>query len=109
MPHGLCKAFDFEDHSKLWKILKEMGISAHFTCLLRNLYSDQEATVRTEHGKMTGSKLGKEYVKAVYCHPAYLTLMQSTLCEMLGLMNPKLESRMLGEISTTLDMQIITL
>ena len=61
-----------------WKILKEMGIPNHLTCLLRNLYADQEATVRTGHGQQTGSKQEKEYVKAVYCHPAYLTYMQST-------------------------------
>ena len=54
-----------------------------------------------------GSKLGKEYIKAVYCHPAYLTYMQNTLCEMLGWMNHKLESRLPGEISITLDMQMI--
>ena len=54
----------------------------------------------------TGSKLGKEYVKAVYCHLAYLTYMQSTLCEMLGWMKHKLESRLPGEISVTSDMQI---
>ena len=54
----------------------------------------------------TGSKLGKEYVKAVHCHPAYLTYMQSTSCEMLGWMSHKLESRLLGEISITSDMQI---
>ena len=59
-----------------WKILKEKGIPDHLTCLLRNLYAGQEATVRTGHGIM--DKLGKEYVKAVYCHPAYLTYMQST-------------------------------
>ena len=53
--------------------------------------------------KQTGSKSGKEYVKAVYCHPAYLTYMQSTSCEVLGWMNHKLESRFLGEISITLD------
>ena len=53
----------------------------------------------------TGSKLGKEYVKAVYRHPAYLTYMQSTPCEMLGWMNHKLESRLLGEISTTSDIR----
>ena len=67
-------------HIKMWKILKEMGIPDHLTCLLRYLYAGQEATVRTRHGKMdwlTGSKLGKEYIKAVYCHPAYLTYMQS--------------------------------
>ena len=56
--------------------------------------------------QQTGSKLGKEYVKAVYCHPAYLTYMQSTSCEMLGWMKHKLESRLLGEISITSDMQI---
>ena len=69
------KAFECVDHDKLWKIPKEMGISDHLTCLLRNLYAGQEATVRTGQ---TGSKLGKEYVKAIYCHPAYLTYMQST-------------------------------
>ena len=66
------------DHNKLWKILKEMGLPDHLTCLLRNLYAGQEATVRTGHGTADWSKLGKEYVKAVYCHPAYLTSMQST-------------------------------
>ena len=55
----------------------------------------------------TGSKLGKEYVKAVYCHPAYLTYMQSTSCEMLGWMKHKLESRLMGEILITSDMQMI--
>ena len=72
------KAFDCVDHNKLWKTLQEMGISDHLICLLRNLYVGQEATVRTGHGKQTGSKLGKEYVKTVYCHPAYLTYMQGT-------------------------------
>ena len=56
--------------------------------------------------QQTGSKLGKEYVKAVYCHPAYLTYMQSTLCEMPGWMKHKLKSRLPGEISTTSDMQM---
>ena len=54
----------------------------------------------------TGSKLGKEYIKAIYCHPAYLTYMQSTSCEMPGWMKHKLESRLLGEISITSDMQM---
>ena len=57
----------------------------------------------------TGSKLGKEYVKAVYCHPAYLTYMQSTSWEMLDWMNHKLESRLSGEISITIDADYITL
>ena len=73
-----AKAFDYVDHNKLWKILQEMGIPDHLTCLLRNLYAGQEATVRTGHGKQTGSKQETEYSKAVYCHPAYLTYMQST-------------------------------
>ena len=57
--------------------------------------------------QQTGSKLGKEYVKAVYFHPAYLTYMQSTSCEMPGWMNYKLESGLLGKMSTTSDMQMI--
>ena len=73
-----AKAFDCVDHNKLWEILKEMGIPDHLICLLRNLYAGQEATVRTGHGTTDCSKQEKEYVKAVYCHPAYLTYMQST-------------------------------
>ena len=56
--------------------------------------------------QQTGSKLGKEYIKAVYCHPAYLTYMQSISCEMPGWMTHKLESRLLENVSTTSDMQI---
>ena len=68
-----AKAFDCVDHSKLWKILQEMGIPNHLTGLLRNLYTGQEATVRTRHGIMDWFQMRKEYIKAVYCHPAYLT------------------------------------
>ena len=78
-----------------------MGIPEHLTCLLRNLYAGQEATLITGHRITDFPKLGKEYVKAVYCHPAYLTYMQSTSCEMLGWMKHKLESRLQGEISIT--------
>ena len=60
---------------KMWKILKEMEIQDHLTCLLRNLYAGQEATVRTRSGTTDWFQVGKEYVKAVYCHPAYLTSM----------------------------------
>ena len=101
-----AKAFDCMDHNKLWEILQEMGIPNHLTCLLRNLYAGWEATVRTRHGTQTGSKLGKEYIKAVYCQPAYLTSMQSTSCEMLGWMKHKLESRLPGEISIISDIQM---
>ena len=82
----------------------ETGIPDHLTCLLRNLYAGQEATVRTGYGTMDWFKIRKEYVKAVHCHPAYLTYMQSTSCEMPDWM--KLESRLPGEISITSDMQM---
>ena len=100
-----AKAFDCVNHNKLWKILQEIGIPDHLICLLRNLYAGQEAT-EPEREQRTGSKLGKEYVKAVYCHHAYSTYMQSTPCEILGLMKHKLESRLLGDISITLDTQM---
>ena len=83
-----------------------MGIPDHLTCLLRNLYAGQEAARESDMERQTDSKLGKEYVKAVYCHPAYLTYMQSTLWETLGWRKHKLESRLLGEISVTSDMQM---
>ena len=95
------KAFDCVDHNTLWKILQEMGIPDHLTCLLRNLYAGQKKQLELDMEQQTGSKLGKERVKAVFCLPAYLTSMQSTSCEMLGWMNHKLESRLLGEISIT--------
>ena len=65
------------DHNKLWKILQEMGIPDHLICFLRNLYAGEEAKVRTGHGTTDWFKSGREYVKAVYCHPAYLIYMQS--------------------------------
>ena len=77
-----AKAFDCVDHKKLWKILKEMRIPDHLTCLLRNLYAGQEATARTGHGTTDCFEIRKEYVKAVYCHPAYLTYIQSTSGQM---------------------------
>ena len=70
-----AKAFDCVDHNKLWKILKEMGIPDHLTCLLRNLYAGQEATVRTGYG-IQWFQIGKGIRQG--CHPAYLTYMQST-------------------------------
>ena len=83
-----AKAFDCMDHNKLWKILKEMGIPDHSAYLVRNLYAGQEATATWNK---IGSKTGKEYVKAVYCHPAYLTSMRGTPCEMLDWMKHKLD------------------
>ena len=76
---------DYENTLTIWmitnllKILKEMRISEHLICLLRNLYASHEATLRTNMEQQIGSKLGKEYIKAVYCYPAYLTYMQTGL------------------------------
>ena len=89
---GYEKALDCVDHNKLWKILNKTGILEHLTCLLRNLYAGQEATFRTGH-RTTGSKSGKEYDKAVHCQ--------------MGWMRHKLDSRLLGEISITSEMQMI--
>ena len=66
------------DHNKPWNILKEMGMPDHLTYLLRNLYAGQKATVGTGHGTTGWFQIGKGVGKAVYCHPAYLTYMQST-------------------------------
>ena len=102
------KAFDCVDHNKLWKSLKKMGIPDHLVCLPKNLHAGQEAT-EPNMKQWTGSKLGKEYIKSVYCYLAYLTYMQSTSCEMPGWMNHKLGSRWLREISIASDMQMIQL
>ena len=88
-----------------WKILKEVGILDLLICLLRNLYAGQEATVRTRHGTMDWGCL-LAYLKAVCCHPIYLTYMQSTSWETLGWKKHKLESRLPGEISITSDMKM---
>ena len=77
MPRPYCV-----DHNKLWKILQEMRIPDHLTCLLRNLYAGQEQQLELNMEQQTGSKLEKEYIKAVYCPLAYLTYIQSTSCEM---------------------------
>ena len=103
---GYAKAFHCVDHNKLWKILQEMEISDHLTCLLRNLYVGQEATVRTGHATTDWFQLRKENVKVVYCHSAYLSYMQNTSCKMSGWLKHKLESRLPGEISIASDMQM---
>ena len=82
-----------------------MVITDHLPCLLRNLNAGKEATIE----QLTGSKSGKEYIKAVYRHPVYLTYMQRTSCKMPGWINHKLESVFPGEILTTSDMQRIPL
>ena len=102
------KAFECVDYRKLWHVLKEMGVPHHLIYLLRNLYMGQEAT-QLDMEQLMGSKLGKEYNKAVYCPLTYLTYMQKTLCERLDWGNLKPELRLPEEISTTSDMQMIPL
>ena len=73
-----AKALVCVDHKKLWKILQEMGMSDHLTCFLRICMQVRKQQLELDTEQQTGSKLGKEYIKAVYCHPAYLTYMQSS-------------------------------
>ena len=90
-----AKSFDCVDHNKLWRILKEMGIPDHLTCLLRNLYAGQEATFRTGNGTTDWFQIGKGV------HQGCIL----SLC-LLGWKKHKLESRLPGEISVTSDMQM---
>ena len=77
------KAFDCVDHNKLWKILQEMRIPDHLMYLLRKLYAGQEARqLKPGVEQQTLSKSEKEYIRAVYCHPAYFTSLQNTSCEL---------------------------
>ena len=101
-----AKAFDCVDHNKLWKILKEMDIPDHLTCLLRNRCAGQEATVRTRHGTTDWIKSGKGVRRGCILSPAYLTSMQSTSWETLGWRKHKMESRLPGEIAITSVMQM---
>ena len=103
------KAFDYMDHNKLWKILKKIGISDHLTCLQRNLYVGQEATVGTGHGTKDWFKIRKGVCQGCILSLWLFNYMWSTSCEMPGWMNSKLESRLLGEISTTSDADDTTL
>ena len=85
------------NHSKLWKILKEMGIPDHLTYLLRNLYAGQKATVRTGHGTTDWFQIGKGVRQGCILSPSYLTYIQSTSCKMPGWMKHRLEWRLPGE------------
>ena len=89
-----ARAFDCVDHNKLWRILKEMGISGHLTCLLRNLYAGQEATVRTRHETTDLVLYLERNTSRLYIVTLIITYMQSTSCEMPGWMKHKLESRL---------------
>ena len=101
-----AKAFDHVDHNKLWKILQEMGIPDHLTCLLRNLYAGQEATVRTGHGTIDLFQIGKGICQSCILSPCLFNLYAEYIMINARLMQHKLESRLPGEISITSDMQM---
>ena len=101
-----AKAYDCLDHHKLWKMLKEMGIPDHLTCLLRNLYTGQEATVRTGHGTTDWFQIGKGIHQDCILSPCLFNLYAEYIMRNAGLEKHKLESRFLGEISTPSDTQM---
>ena len=96
-----AKAFDCVDHNKLWKILKEMGIPDHLTCLLRNLYAGQEATVRTGHGTTDWFQIGKGVCQGCILSPFLFNLYAEYI-----MWNARLDEAQAGEISITSDMQM---
>ena len=97
-----AKVFDCIDHSNLWEILKEKELQDYLTCLLRNLYAGQEATVTTGYGTTDWFQVGKGLCQGCILSPGYLTSVQSTSCEMQGWMKHKLESRLPKEISPSI-------
>ena len=100
------KAFDCVDHNKLWKIHKEWEYQTILPASWEICMQLKKQRLELDMEQQTGSKLGKEHIKAVYCHLAYVTYMQSISWEMLGWMKHNLESRLLGEIAVTSDKQI---
>ena len=103
---GYTKAFDCLDHKKLWKILKEVGIPDHLTCLLRNLYAGQEATVRSGHGTTDWFQIGKGVRQGSILSPCLFKLYAEYIMRNAGLEEPQAGIKMLGEISITSDMQM---
>ena len=101
-----AKAFVCVDHNKMWKILKEMGIPDHLTCLLRNLYTGQEATVRTGHGTTDWFQIKKGVCQGCILSPCLFNLYAEYIMRNLGWKKHRLESRLPGEISITSDMQM---
>ena len=101
-----AKAFDCMYHNKLWIILKEMGIPDHLTCLLRNLYVGQGATVRPGHGTTDRFQIGKGVCQGCISSPCLFNFYAQYIMRNAGLEEHKLESRLPGEISITSDMQM---
>ena len=100
-----AKAIDCVDHNKLWKILRDGNIRSPYLPPAKPVCRSR-SKLQPDMEQRTSSKLGKDYIKVVYCHPAYLTHIQKTSCQMPGWMKPNLQSRLLGEISVTSDMQM---
>ena len=101
-----AKAFDCVDYNELWKILKEMGIPDHLTCLLRNLYASQEATIRTGHGTTGWFQIGKGESQGCILSPCLFNLYAEYIMTNAEVEEAQLESKLPGEISTTSDMQM---
>ena len=98
--------FDYVDHSKLWKILKEMEIPDHLICLLRNLYAGQEATVRTGHGTTDWLQIGKGVCQGFILLPCLFNLYAEYIMRNAGLEEAQAGIKMRGEIAVTSDMQM---
>ena len=103
------EAFDCVDHNKPWTILKRWEYQTTLPACWEACVEVKKQQLEADMEQQPSSKLGKDYLKAIYCHSAYLTSMQSTSWEMLGWMNHKLESRLPEEISATSDIQMIPL
>ena len=101
-----AKAFDCVDHNKLWKILQEMEIPDHMTCLLRNLYASKEAALRTEHVTTDWFQIGKGVRQGCILSPCLFNFYAEYIMRNAGRKKHKLESRLPGEISITSDMQM---
>ena len=101
------KAFDCVDHNKLWKILKEMGIPDHLTCLLRNLYTGQEATARTQHGATDGFQIWKEIHEGCILSPCLFNFYAEYIMSNARLDEAEAVIKIPGELSITSDMQMI--
>ena len=101
-----AKAFDCVGHNKLWKILQEIGVPDHLTCLLRNLYADQEATVRTGHGTTDCFQIGKGVLQASILLPCLFNLYAEYIMRNVGLEEAQAGIKIAGEISITSDMQM---
>ena len=101
-----ANAFDCVDHNKLWKILKEIGIPDYLTCLLRNVYAGQEATVRIRHGKTNWFKIGKGVLQGCILSPCLFSFYAESIMRNARMDESQAGIKIAGRISTTSDMQM---